>query len=73
MAQAEGSMRIVVQDDGVGFNAREISRTAGMKGSYGLFSIEEHMTNLGGSLEIVSEPGKGCKAILRVPMEERER
>ncbi|HID28946.1 MAG TPA: PAS domain S-box protein, partial [Desulfobacterales bacterium] len=70
MAQAEGSMRIVVQDDGVGFNAREISRTAGMKGSYGLFSVEEHMTNLGGSLEIVSEPGKGCKAILMVPLSE---
>jgi signal transduction histidine kinase len=36
---------------------------------YGLFSIEERMTDLGGSLEIESEPGKGCRAVLTVPGE----
>jgi signal transduction histidine kinase len=27
------------------------------------------MTDLGGSLEIESEPGKGCRAVLTVPGE----
>jgi signal transduction histidine kinase len=27
------------------------------------------MADLGGSLEIISEPGKGCKAIMSLPLE----
>ena len=30
-------------------------------------SIEELMADLGGDLKIVSEPGKGCTAILSAP------
>jgi len=70
MAEADGFLEIVVHDDGVGFEAREIPQAGGKKGGYGLFSIEERMTDLGGSLEIVSEPGKGCKAVLTVPLGE---
>lgn len=33
-----------------------------------LTSIRERMSDLGGSLEIESEPGKGCKAILTIPV-----
>jgi signal transduction histidine kinase len=36
-------------------------------GSFGLFSLEELMADLGGNLKIVSEPGKGCTAILSAP------
>ena len=39
----------------------------GKIGGFGLFSIEELMADLGGSLRIVSEPGKGCTAILSAP------
>ena len=56
MEHTEGILKIVVQDNGVGY---EMSQT-GSDGGFGLFSIEECMTDLGGSLEIVSEPGKGC-------------
>jgi signal transduction histidine kinase len=59
---------ITIQDDGVGFDPARISCVANPEGGYGLFSIQERMTDLGGSLTLVSQPGAGCKAILRLPL-----
>ena len=61
-------LKIVIEDDGVGFDL-EAAKTKGKEDrSFGLFSIQERMTDLGGSFEIQSEPGKGCKAILTLPL-----
>jgi signal transduction histidine kinase len=60
-------MRIIVEDDGTGFEPQAVAEAGGKIGGFGLFSIEELMADLGGSLRIVSEPGKGCTAILSVP------
>ena len=38
-------------------------------GGFGLFSIEERMSDLGGSLEIESHHGQGVRAILTAPLE----
>jgi signal transduction histidine kinase len=38
------------------------------EGGFGLFSIRERMTFLGGRLELRSESGKGTTAILRAPL-----
>ena len=69
MEVTDGVLKIVVEDDGIGLNLRELSQTGGVKGGFGLFSIEERMADLGGALEIESQPGKGCKAILTMPLE----
>ena len=61
------SIRIIVEDDGIGFDPREVTKAGSKTGGFGLFSIEELMADLGGSLRIVSEPGKGCTAILSAP------
>jgi signal transduction histidine kinase len=68
MEHTNDALKIVVQDDGIGFDSRELFQTGGITGGFGLFSIEERMTDLDGALEIVSQPGKGCKAILTVPL-----
>ncbi|RLC12804.1 MAG: hypothetical protein DRI24_16920, partial [Deltaproteobacteria bacterium] len=68
MEHTNDALKIVVQDDGIGFDSRELSQTGGITGGFGLFSIEERMSDLGGVLEIESQPGKGCKAILTVPL-----
>jgi signal transduction histidine kinase len=68
LESSAGGFKIAVKDDGVGFDVRKESRASRRKGGFGLFSIEERMTNLGGSLEIVSEPGKGCEVIMSVPL-----
>ena len=61
------TVRIVVQDDGVGFEADALSAMPTHEAGFGLFSIRERMMDLGGALEIVSEPGQGCTAILTAP------
>jgi len=61
-------VRIIIQDDGAGFDPAAASEMTDRESGFGLFSIRERMTDLGGSLEIVSEPGKGCKAILTAPL-----
>jgi signal transduction histidine kinase len=60
----DSSLNIMVQDDGVGLDYEKESAKIG---HFGLFSIRERMSDLGGSLEIVSEPGRGTKVTLSVP------
>jgi PAS domain S-box-containing protein len=61
------SIRIIVEDNGIGFDPREVIHAGSKIGGFGLFSIEELMADLGGNLRIVSGPGKGCTAILSAP------
>jgi signal transduction histidine kinase len=65
-------LRIMVEDDGVGFDPETLASRPNHEGAFGLFSIRERMADLGGALEIESEPGKGTKATLIVPVGERE-
>jgi signal transduction histidine kinase len=62
-------LKIMVEDDGVGFAPEEINNDSGRAEHYGLFSIQERMADLGGSFEIETSPGKGCKVFLNVPVE----
>jgi len=68
--QREGEqLRIEVEDDGVGFLASQRGRGEGMREGFGLFSIEERLRHLGGRFEVFSEPGKGVRAVLVVPLQ----
>jgi signal transduction histidine kinase len=57
---ADGDVRVIVSDDGDGFDAR--ARSSG----FGLFSIERRMACMNGALEIESEPARGTTAMLRL-------
>jgi signal transduction histidine kinase len=57
--QTNGSLVLMVEDDGSGFNP---GRARGM----GLLGMEERVKQLGGCLEIQSQPGKGT--VLRVTL-----
>jgi PAS domain S-box-containing protein len=66
--EGEGSMvRVTVEDDGIGFDVDALPKGTERGSGFGLFSIQERMAALGGSLELVSGPGQGCKAILTTP------
>jgi PAS domain S-box-containing protein len=69
MEITNGLLKIVVRDDGVGFKFRSELQSVKLDGSFGLFSIKERMADLGGTLEIESEPGKGCTVILSMPLD----
>jgi signal transduction histidine kinase len=60
--------RITVEDKGIGFEPASAGNLPDHSRGFGLFSIEERMTDLGGSLEMVAAPGKGCKATLVMPL-----
>ena len=62
-------VQIVVEDNGVGFDARQQFSVNAERGGFGLFSIEERMTDLDGWFEIKSRPGQGVKAILTAPLD----
>ncbi len=55
---------VSVEDDGVGFDPAEVASKAG----FGIFSIRERLEQLGGHLEIESEPGRGSKITMTAPL-----
>jgi signal transduction histidine kinase len=69
IARVGQEMQIVVEDDGVGFDPGSVGNLPDSDGGFGLFSVAERMADLGGSLEIESAPGQGCKATLVAPLE----
>ena len=68
LGTVDGSLHLVVSDQGVGFdpNARPLAGEPG-KG-FGLFSIQERLELIGGQFEIASTPGKGSRFTLSVPV-----
>jgi signal transduction histidine kinase len=62
-------LEITVQDDGVGFNYNpDLLRYK--SNTYGLFSIQERIIDLGGTLIIDSVIDKGTKVKLLVPFKD---
>ena len=55
---------ITITDDGIGFDLDQVAQELKQERGFGLFSVEERMIDLGGSLEILSKPGHGTKIIL---------
>lgn len=63
----DGSIVVSVEDHGKGFQRREPSSKAGGVTAFGLFSIEQRLAHLGGSLEVDSAPGRGTRIRIVVP------
>jgi PAS domain S-box-containing protein len=59
-------LEVAVSDDGVGFDPTRAKD--GNATGFGLFSIGERLTLMGGELKVESSPGKGSRVALRVPM-----
>lgn len=57
------TIRLLIQDNGVGFDLNERKQT-----SYGLASMRERVNEIGGTLNIITAPGKGTKIDIRVPL-----
>ncbi len=67
MERVADRVKIVIEDDGVGFDTNKELRLVTPESGFGLFSVKERMADLGGFLEVFSEPRKGCKAVLTMP------
>jgi PAS domain S-box-containing protein len=65
-------LEIKVTDDGRGFNISRLNSGNNKKKSFGLFSIEQRLTNVGGSFNIRSEKKKGTTVTLLAPLKIKE-
>lgn len=61
-------LRIVVEDDGAGFDQASLRAKCETIRSFGLFNIRERVEYLGGQVMIQSEPGRGTKVALTAPL-----
>jgi len=69
----EDKVRVIVSDEGAGFNPDQARlETVGKKG-FGLFSIEQRIAVVGGTMQIESAPGKGARITLLAPLREAEK
>lgn len=64
-------LEVVVEDAGVGF-APEALISAPSGGGFGLFSLREQMSRVGGTVEVTSAKGRGTNARVRVPLKPKE-
>ncbi len=63
----DGSIRLEICDDGVGFDPADESR-----GGLGLAGMKERVQKIGASLEIDTSVGQGTRLAVRVPFQRRE-
>lgn len=64
----EDTIEISVEDNGTGFDAKEVLLQGNKKNCLGLFSIKQRIEYLGGGMTITSQPGAGSRITLRVPL-----
>ena len=67
LQQGEDEVRLVVRDEGVGFDPEEARRPARGSG-LGLLGMEERVRLLGGRIAIESAPGQGTAIRVRFPL-----
>jgi PAS domain S-box-containing protein len=57
-------LTLAVRDEGAGFDLNHVRN----RQSFGLFQIRQHLTVLGGTFQVDSAPGRGTRAVLKVPV-----
>ncbi|WP_274652407.1 HAMP domain-containing sensor histidine kinase [Paenibacillus humicola] len=62
VAETERQIVMTLQDDGAGFRADQVKR-----GSYGLSTMRERASKLGGDASIISKPGSGTRVRVTLP------
>lgn len=65
ISKAKNQLSILVKDNGIGFNQKEIK---GMHKGIGLQSVKNRVRLLDGTLQIKSAPGKGTTVNIRFPI-----
>jgi signal transduction histidine kinase len=63
----EQQIEIVVADRGVGFDWTSHQKTCGTQSSFGLFSVQQRLAHLGGSLDVQTSPGQGTRMTILAP------
>jgi len=65
---SRSKLRVIVKDDGVGFDAGNHNFASSIHGGFGLFDIKEKMSHMGGELKIDSVLGRGTTMCMELPL-----
>lgn len=74
IACGESRLKVDIIDDGVGFDAGEVFRAieSGPDAGFGLIGMKERVAHLDGTLDVSSEPGKGTRVTIEIPISKRK-
>jgi PAS domain S-box-containing protein len=70
--RSDGSLRLLVRDDGAGFDSGEALRYGARGSGLGLLGMRERAALLGGRVEVRSRPGRGTRVLLTIPLRHPE-
>lgn len=62
-----GDLKIICEDNGLGFDAARVERLASESRHLGIRGIRERLALVGGELQLESSPGRGTSLFIRVP------
>lgn len=65
-------IRLIVSDQGRGFDPDLLRKRRPDEATFGLFNIQERLAHIGGAMEIETAPGRGSRITLTVPAVEPE-
>jgi signal transduction histidine kinase len=68
MERREADVRIMVSDEGNGFDPAAVQTAETRSSKFGLAGLGERLALLGGQLETKSAPGRGSRFTLRIPL-----
>jgi two-component system, NarL family, sensor histidine kinase UhpB len=66
--RTDGAFELAVRDDGVGFDVTKTLDQAAGRGHLGLLGMRERVQILGGELDVDSEPGRGTRLRISLPV-----
>jgi PAS domain S-box-containing protein len=65
LTKIKNKIRVRVEDNGSGFDTNSIHKSN--YGGFGLYSLSERLSNVGGEIIVNSEIGKGTKVVISIP------
>ena len=68
LAQSDETLELAVRDDGVGFDVPKTLDGAASRGNLGLVGMTERVEILGGALQLDSQPGRGTRIRIVLPL-----
>ncbi|MCP4716074.1 MAG: PAS domain S-box protein, partial [Deltaproteobacteria bacterium] len=68
VSRADKLIEISVSDNGIGINTEVLAATARAHKGFGLFSVKERLSLIGGEFSIAAEPGNGTTVCITAPL-----